>query len=190
MEKDEPAASASAGAAGERARLDRLIPLAYEELKAMAGMLLDDKGAGITLAPTSLVHEAYLRLLGQRRMDWQDRVHFLYIAARVMRRVLVDHFRARVAQKRGGALLPVPLDEAAAVAAPQAIDVLTIDRLLTALQAFDEQQAQVVELRFFAGLTLDETAEALNISKATVKREWVLAKAWLAQEMGRPPRTP
>jgi RNA polymerase sigma factor (TIGR02999 family) len=175
--------AAPPSSAGERARLDHLVPVVYEELKALAGKLLDGKGAAITLAPTSLVHDAYLRLLGQRRMDWHDRVHFLYIAARVMRRVLVDHFRARVAEKRGGALMPVPLEEAAAVAAPPAIDVLAVDQLLTQLEALDPQQAQVVELRFFAGLTLDETAEALSISKATVKREWTAAKAWLAREL-------
>src|SRR5262245_21648437 len=104
---------------GERAHLDCLVPVVYEELKALAGKLLQEKSDGVTLAPTSLVHEAYLRLLDQRRMDWQDRIHFLYIAARTMRRVLVDHFRASVAEKRGGGAMAVRLGEAAAVTAPR-----------------------------------------------------------------------
>ena len=162
--------------------LDRWVPMLYDDLRALAGKLLSDKGAAVTLQPTSLVHEAYLRLVGQRRMDWQDRLHFFAVAARVMRRVLVDHCRARVAQKRGGALLAVELVEAA-VDAPHEVDVLTVDRLLTSLAEFDVQQAQIVELRFFAGLTIEETAEALGISKATVKRDWALAKAWMAHQM-------
>jgi RNA polymerase sigma-70 factor, ECF subfamily len=165
--------------------LDRWVPQLYDELRALAGKLLSDKGAAVTLQPTSLVHEAYLRLVGQRQMDWQDRLHFFVIAARVMRRVLVDHCRARVTQKRGGALLAVELVDAA-VPAPREVDVLTVDRLLTSLAKFDEQQEKIVELRFFAGLTVEETAEALGISKATVKRDWAMAKAWMAQQMAQP----
>jgi RNA polymerase sigma factor (TIGR02999 family) len=173
-----------------REELNGLIPVVYEELRGLAGLLLSDKAAQLTLQPTSLVHEVYLRLLDQRRVDWQDRLHFLRIAARVMRRVLVDHCRARLTQKRGGALLAVELVEAAAEA-PREVDVLTVDRLLTDLEAFDPQQARIVELRFFAGLTVEETAEALGISKATVKRDWVVAKAWLAHRMTQaPPRPP
>jgi len=119
-------------------------------------------------------------------MDWQDRLHFFAIAARVMRRVLIDHCRARLAQKRGGALLAVELADAAAPA-PHEVDVLTVDRLLTRLEEFDPQQARIVELRFFAGLTNDETALALGISKATVKRDWALAKAWMTRQMAEPP---
>lgn len=171
---------------GEGTPLDRWIPLLYDELRALAGKLLSGRGAAITLHPTSLVHEAYLRLVGQQRMDWQDRLHFFAIAARVMRRVLVDHCRARLAQKRGGALLAVELADAAAPAASE-VDVLTVDRLLTQLEGFDPQQARIVELRFFSGLTVEETAEALGISKATVKRDWALAKAWLARQMTEPP---
>ena len=166
--------------------LDRWVPLLYDELRALAGKLLLDKGAAVTLQPTSLVHEAYLRLVGQRQMNWQDRLHFFVIAARVMRRVLVDHCRARVTQKRGGALLAVELVDAA-VPAPREVDVLTVDRLLTRLAEFDPQQEKIVELRFFAGLTIEETAEALGISKATVKRDWAMAKAWMAQQMAQPP---
>ncbi|HZF08013.1 MAG TPA: ECF-type sigma factor [Thermoanaerobaculia bacterium] len=162
--------------------LDRWVLVLYDELRALAGKLLSDRGAVVTLQPTSLVHEAYLRLSRQRSMDWQNRLHFFAVAARLMRRVLVDHCRARLTQKRGGALLAVELAEAA-VPAPGEVDVLTVDRLLTRLAAFDPQQERIVELRFFAGLTLEETAEALGISKATVKRDWALAKAWMAEQM-------
>ncbi len=172
----------------ERDRLDRLMPVVYEELRGLAGLLLSDKAAHITLQPTSLVHEVYLRLLDQRRMDWQDRLHFLRIAAQVMRRVLVDQCRARVAKKRGGIRVAVELDAALATAAPEEADILTIDRLLDDLQARDPQQARIIELRFFAGLTVEETAAALGISKATVKRDWAMAKAWLTIEMGRAAR--
>ena len=175
-----------AGALGESTPLDRWVAVLYDELRALAGKILADRGAAVTLQPTSLVHEAYLRLVGQRRMDWQDRIHFFAVAARVMRRVLVDHCRARLTQKRGGALLAVELAEAAAPA-PREVDVLTVDRLLTDLEGFDPQQAQIVELRFFAGLTIEETAEALGISKATVKRDWVLAKSWMTSQMTEPP---
>jgi RNA polymerase sigma factor (TIGR02999 family) len=175
-----------AGIPAEGTPLDRWVHVLYDELRALAGKLLSDRGAAVTLQPTSLVHEAYLRLAGQRRMDWQNRIHFFAIAARVMRRVLVDHCRARSTQKRGGALLAVELEEAA-VPAPREVDVLTVDRLLTSLEGFDAQQARIVELRFFAGLTIEETAEALGISKATVKRDWVLAKSWMAQQMAEPP---
>jgi len=170
-----------------RDRLDGLMPVVYEELRGLAGLLLSDRGPQITLQPTSLVHEVYLRLIDQRRLDWQDRLHFLRIAARVMRRVLVDQCRARVAKKRGGVRVALELEAEAALAAsaPEEVDILTIDRLLTDLQARDPQQARIIELRFFAGLTLEETAAALEISKATVKRDWAVAKAWLTIEMGR-----
>ena len=170
---------------GEDTPLDRWVPLLYGDLRAMAGKLLSDKGVAVTLQPTSLVHEAYLRLAEQRHMNWQDRLHFFAVAARVMRRVLVDHCRARLAQKRGGALLAVDFAEMA-VPAPREVDVLTVDRLLTRLEEFDAQQARIVELRFFAGLTVEETAESLGISKATVKRDWAMAKAWMAQQMAHP----
>jgi RNA polymerase sigma factor (TIGR02999 family) len=171
----------------ERDRLDGLIPVVYEELRGLAGLLLSGKAANLTLQPTSLVHEVYLRLLDQRRVDWQDRLHFLRIAAKVMRRVLVDQCRARVAKKRGGVRVALELEAEAALAAdaPEEVDILTIDRLLTDLQARDPQQARIIELRFFAGLTVEETAAALQISKATVKRDWAVAKAWLTIEMGR-----
>lgn len=183
---------AGLAAAGEdpqtAARLNCWIPLMYEELRAFAGKLLSEKAAQITLQPTSLVHEAYLRLRDQRQVDWQDRLHFFRIAARVMRRVLVDHFRTRVALKRGGLQMAIELEEELAAASPSEVDVLAVDRLLTDLEALDEQQARIVEMRFFAGLTVEETAEALGISKATVKRDWAVAKAWMAKEL-EPPRS-
>lgn len=173
----------SASPPGGRAHLDGLVPVVYEELKALACKLLQEKSDGVTLAPTSLVHEAYLRLLDQRRTDWQDRIHFLYIAARTMRRVLVDHFRARVAEKRGGGAMPVPLDEVDAAVAPREADVLAVDHLLAELEALDPQQGRIVELRFFAGMNVEETAEALGISTATVKRDWAVARAWMARRL-------
>jgi len=169
----------------DRDRLDGLMPVVYEELRGLAGLLLSDKGPQITLQPTSLVHEVYLRLLDQRRVDWQDRLHFLRVAATVMRRVLVDQCRARVAKKRAGIRVALEDGAALAAAAPEEADILTIDRLLDDLQARDPQQAKIIELRFFAGLTVEETAAALGISKATVKRDWAVAKAWMTIEMAR-----
>jgi RNA polymerase sigma-70 factor (ECF subfamily) len=168
----------------ERDRLDGLMPVVYEELRGLAGLLLSGKGPQITLQPTSLVHEVYLRLLDQRRMDWQDRLHFLRVAAKVMRRVLVDQCRARVAKKRAGIRVALDGEDSLATAAPEEADILTVDRLLDDLQAHDPQQARIIEMRFFAGLTVEETAAALGISKATVKRDWAVAKAWLTIEMG------
>ena len=169
----------------EQGPLNRWIPLLYEDLRAFAGKLLSERP--VTLQPTSLVHEAYLRLLDQRHVDWQDRLHFFRIAARVMRRVLVDHYRARVALKRGGAQVAIALEEDMVANTPSAIDVLVVDRMLTDLETLDPQQARIVELRFFAGLTVEETAEALGISKATVKRDWALSRAWMARELSQAP---
>ena len=184
MTPDDSEPRRPAGAFQEPAALDRLMPQVYEELRALANLMLSDRGAQLTLQPTSLVHEAYLRLRDQRRMDWQDRLHFFRIAARAMRRVLVDHCRSRVAQKRGGALVAIDLDEGLAVETPRMVDILAVDRLLSDLEAQDPQQARIVELRFFAGLTVEETAAALGISPATVKRDWTVAKTWLALEIG------
>jgi RNA polymerase sigma factor (TIGR02999 family) len=184
MSPDESELRPPAGAFQDPAALDRLMPQVYEELRALANLMLSDRGAQVTLQPTSLVHEAYLRLRDQHRMDWQNRLHFFRIAARAMRRVLVDHCRSRSAQKRGGALVSIDLGEAMAVETPRMVDILAVDRLLTDLEAQDPQQARIVELRFFAGLTVEETAAALGISPATVKRDWTVAKAWLALEIG------
>lgn len=170
---------------GEQEALNELLPIVYGELRRMAGRQLRAKRQEHTLTPTALVHEVYLRLVDQRRADWQNRTQFFAVAARLMRRVLVDHARARLAGKRGGGLVVVPLEQAGdpeAVASPLA-DVLAVDEALTRLAALDGEQARLVELRFFAGLTVEEIAPLLGRSERTVKREWRLARAWLFREL-------
>jgi RNA polymerase sigma factor (TIGR02999 family) len=170
---------------GEQEALNELLPIVYGELRRMAGRQLRAKRQEHTLTPTALVHEVYLRLVDQRRADWQNRTQFFAVAARLMRRVLVDHARARLAGKRGGGLVVVPLEQAGdpeAVASPMA-DVLAVDEALTRLAALDGEQARLVELRFFAGLTVEEIAPLLRRSERTVKREWRLARAWLFREL-------
>jgi RNA polymerase sigma-70 factor (ECF subfamily) len=171
----------------ERGELDLLIPMVYDHLRALAGKLMGGRDSGFTLQPTGLVHEAYLRLMDQRLLQWQDRHHFFHIAARVMRRVLVDHCRARAAKKRGGGEVRMTLAGTLPADPAPEIDVLAVDRILTVLETLDPQQAQVVELRFFAGLTVEETAEAIGISKTTVKREWALARASILVELAEGP---
>jgi RNA polymerase sigma-70 factor, ECF subfamily len=184
VEPTQPRSMPQPDSSPEQAAVDRLMPLVYDELRALAERYLRGRGIGQTLQPTGLVHEAYVRLLEQRRVDWQGRTHFFRIAAQAMRRVLVDYARSRLAQKRGGGEVRVTLADLAVVAAPAEVDILAVDRALSQLEAADPQQARVVELRFFAGLTIDETAEALAISAATVKREWSHARAWLLAELG------
>jgi RNA polymerase sigma factor (TIGR02999 family) len=164
---------------GDQSALDQLLPLVYDELRRLARSYLQRERAQHTLQSTALVHEAYLRLVDQN-VDWQSRAHFFGIAAQMMRRILVDHARARHAAKRGDGL-KVTLDEGMALAEAQSLDVLVLDRALNDLAKLDEQQGKVVELRYFAGLSIEETAEAMSISAATVKREWTMAKAWLAR---------
>lgn len=168
---------------GDQDAFDQLLPLVYGELRRIARTQLRRERADHTLVPTALVHELYLRLIDQRRTSWQNRAHFFGLAAQLMRRILVDHARASRADKRGGALTRVvlddTLDESAARPPGAAADVLAIDRALERLSAIDEDQARIVELRFFAGLTVEETAHVLKRSPRTVKREWRLAKAWL-----------
>lgn len=159
--------------------VDRLMPLVYEELKGLAGRYLRAEGAAPTLQPTSLVHEAYLRLAKQHRARWNDRTHFFRVAAQMMRRVLVDHYRSRHRKKRGSSPVKVTWVDSAVSAEPLDLDILALDRALSALAKIDPQQATIIELRFFAGLTVEETAEALSIGTATVKREWALARAWI-----------
>lgn len=166
---------------GDSSALDQLLPVVYDELRRLARYYLQRERLGHTLQSTALVHEAYLRLVDQN-VDWQSRAHFFGIAAQMMRRILVDHARARNAAKRGDGLR-VTLDEKMALAEAQSLDVLALDSALVELSKLDEQQGKVVELRFFAGLSIEETAEALSISVATVKREWAMAKAWLARAM-------
>lgn len=166
---------------GDRAALDRLIPLVYDELHVMASRSMAHEWRAGTLQTTGLVNEAYVKLVDQRNVDWRNRAHFFAIAAQVMRRILLDHARRRLSQKRGLGAVAVPLD-AVAVAAPDAgdaVDVIAVDRALQDLERLDPNQAKIVELRFFGGLTVEETSAVLGISASTVKREWVVAKGWL-----------
>lgn len=165
------------------------MPQVYDELRHLAGKYLREGGAGVTLQPTLLVHEAYLRMLGQRQGDWQNRAQFFCVAAQMMRRVLVDHCRSRQAKKRGGEQVRVTLVDLPAADACREVEILALDRALVTLAELDPRQASIVELRFFAGLSVEETAEALAISTATVKREWAAARAWLLVEIeGRLPQ--
>jgi RNA polymerase sigma factor (TIGR02999 family) len=159
----------------EEAR-NELLDLVYEPLRAIAERHLNREREGHTLQPTALVHELYIRFVDQRHVDWRDRTHFYAVSAQVMRRILVDYARRRKSDKRGGALLPVTLTAALEACAEESFDVL-------ALEAVFPQQAKLVELRFYGGLTLDETAEALGISAATVSREWTMARAWLRRAL-------
>ena len=168
---------------GDRHALDRLLPVIYAELRRIAARQLRLEREGHTLQPTALVHEAYLRLVEQRSVDWQSRAHFFGVAAQVMRRVLVDHARMRNYQKRGGKLAHVELDEAATLATEQAAELVALDEALDALARLDPRKSRVVELRYFGGLSAEETAEVLGVSEVTVLREWGRAKAWLRREM-------
>jgi RNA polymerase sigma factor (TIGR02999 family) len=174
--------------AGDRAALEKLLPLVYAELRRRAGAYLRNERAGHTLQPTALVHEAYLKLVGGASVAWKDRAHFFGVAARAMRQVLVDHARAHRAARRGEGRVLVALDAAGDVAAPQRdVGLLDLDRALAKLAGLDERQSRLVELRLFAGLTIEESAEVLNVSHATVSREWKHAEAWLQREMAGPP---
>lgn len=168
---------------GDAAALDRLVPLVEAELRRVARASMGRERKGHTLQPTALVNEAFLRLAGARHVRWQDRAHFTGIAARLMRRVLVDHARSRGYQKRGGGAERVPLDEVRLEAAEPALDVVALDRALEVFATVDARRSRVVELRFFGGLTLEETAEVLHVSVETVKRDWRLAKLWLLREL-------
>jgi RNA polymerase sigma factor (TIGR02999 family) len=171
---------------GSAEALDQLMPLVYSELRAIANRYLSRERSDHTLQSTSLVHEAYFRLIDQRKVQWQNRAHFLGIAAQMMRRILVDHARHEHRLKRGGPLPSLSLDAAVAVATPaREIDLLALDEALDRLAVIDAQQSRLVELRFFSGLTIEEAAVALGISAGTVKREWSTAKAWLFREMSR-----
>ncbi len=167
---------------GDREALERLMPVVYGELKRLAASYLRSERPDHTLQPTALVHEAFLRLQGQRSVIWSNRGHFFGIAARIMRRILVDHARRRRAAKRDGVVLRLTLVDAGAD--DRAPELIALDSALTSLEELDPQQARVVELRFFGGLTVEETAEAAGISTATVKREWRTARAWLRREIG------
>jgi RNA polymerase sigma factor (TIGR02999 family) len=164
---------------GDRESLDRLLPVIYDELRRVAANQLQRERSDHTLQATALVHEAYLRLLEQREVDWQNRAHFFSIAAEMMRRILVNYAHQRNAQKRGLGAARLSLDEAVSFSDEQDFDLVALDDALKQLGEYDPVQARVVELRFFGGLTIEETAEVLDISDSTVKREWRMAKAWL-----------
>jgi RNA polymerase sigma factor (TIGR02999 family) len=156
----------------------------YDELRHVAAGYLRRERDGHTLQATALVNEAYLRLIEVRHVQWQNRAHFFAMAARLMRRILVDAARARGYQKRGGGTPPLSLDEALIVPVEPGADLVALDDALSALAAIDERKSQVVEMRFFGGLSIDETAEALHVSRDTVKRDWKMAKLWLLRELG------
>jgi RNA polymerase sigma factor (TIGR02999 family) len=169
---------------GRREALDDLVPLVYEDLRRMAAGYMQRERAGHALQPTALVHEAYLRLIDQRRVKWRNRAHFFGVAAGMMRRILVDQARLRRAAKRGGQWEQVTLvDNEVAADAPDRVDVLDLHESLERLAAFDSQQERIVELRYFGGLTIEEAAEVVGISAATVVREWTIAKAWLRADL-------
>ncbi len=168
--------------AGDRAALDRLMPMVYDELRLIAARYLRKERPGHTLQSTALVNEAYLRLVDQRG-EWQNRAHFFGVAARIIRSLLVDHARARLASKRGGQKLTLRLDESIALPAQRELHLIAVDDALTSLSRIDEQQSRIVELRFFGGLTIEETSEVLQISPSTVKRDWILAKTWIFREL-------
>ena len=168
---------------GNSQAANELVPLIYNELRQLAAACMRREQAGHTLQATALVHEAYLRLMGQRNVQWNDRAHFFAVAATLMRRVLLDYARKRHTAKRGGAPRKATLEEGLLIAEEHLEDVLALDQCLTRLAAIDPQQARLVELRFFAGLDVEETAAVMGISTATVKREWSSAKAWLNREI-------
>lgn len=170
---------------GDRAALDRLLPLVYAELRRLAGHYLAGERRGHTLQATALVNEAYLRLVDSGARRWQNRAHFVGVAAQMMRQVLVDHARARNYLKRGGGAPHVTFDEGAIIAHERAAEIVALDDALTALAEVDERKSRIVELRFFGGLSIEETAEALQVSPGTVMRDWTLAKAWLRREMSK-----
>jgi RNA polymerase sigma factor (TIGR02999 family) len=164
---------------GDRAALDALIPLIYRELRGVAAGRLRGERAGGSLQTTALVHETYLRLVDLNRLTVENRSHFLAVAARLMRQILVDQARRAQADKRGGGQTMVTLDPHSPASTPNIVDVLALDRALEELAAMDDRLCKVVELKFFGGLTIDETADALDVSCATVERDWAVAKAWL-----------
>lgn len=164
---------------GRREAVDELMPVIYDELKKIAAQYLRKERREHTLQPTELAHEAYLKLIDISNVNWQDRAHFFAVSAQVIRHILVDHARAKATDKRGGAAERIVLDEAISFSEEPDTDLLALDEALKILATFDEQQSRIVELRFFGGLTIEETAEVLKISPATIKREWTLAKAWL-----------
>ena len=168
---------------GDAEAREALMPLVYNELRKLAASHLRRERSDHTLQPTALVHEVYLRLADQKNVQWQDKTHFFGVAAQLMRRILVDHARSHIADKRGSGVAKVSLNEAIAMSRERPAELLALDESLTQLASTDPQQSRIVELRVFGGLTIEQTAEILGISPATVKRDWTLAKAWLLREI-------
>jgi RNA polymerase sigma factor (TIGR02999 family) len=168
---------------GDKTALDKLIPLVYDELRRLADNCLRRERSGHTLQPTALVHEAYLRLVNETKVTWQNRAHFFGVAARLMRQILIDYARRQHAAKRKRTGPKVSMIESADIPQERDVDLVALDDALISLAAIDPRQSQIVELRFFGGLTIEETAEVLGVSLATVKREWNVAKLWLLREM-------
>ena len=164
---------------GDRSALDKLFPLVHAELRRIAQRQMKQERPGHTLQATALVNEAYMKLAGQEGFEWHDRAHFFAVCSQVMRHILIDHARAHARDKRGGGAIQVSLNKVAVLAGEQAADFIALDEALTALEAVDSQKARIVELRYFGGLSIEETAEVLKISPRTVRREWRRAKAWL-----------
>ena len=169
---------------GNQEILDKLMPLVYEELRRQASRYLRRERSNHTLQTTALIHEAYLKLVDQKEVEWQSRSHFFAIAAQAMRRILVDYARERHREKRGGAAENLPLEEALMISSQEkSVDLVALDEALNRLAEFDERQARVVELRYFSGLSIEETADILGVSNVTVRRDWNMAKAWLHQQI-------
>jgi RNA polymerase sigma factor (TIGR02999 family) len=172
-----------AGNAGDTQAAARALSLVYNELRALARRYLRRESSGHTLQTTALVHEAYLRLIGQHEVQWQNRNHFFAVAAQAMRRILVNHAKAQKRAKRGGHWRRITLDETLLMTNQPSLDLIALDEALAKLEALDGRKARLVEVRFFAGMTVNETAEVLGVSPATVKRDWSLAKTWLLREI-------
>jgi len=170
---------------GNREAASELMPIVYDELRKLAGRYMRRERTDHTLQATALVHEAYLKLVQQQEANWQSRAHFFGIAAQVMRHILIDHARGHTSEKRGGGKRPVPLEEALIFTPEKSLELLRLDESLQRLAELDPRQGRVVELRFFGGLTVEETADVLGVSPKTVKREWSMAKAWLHGDMKR-----
>jgi RNA polymerase sigma factor (TIGR02999 family) len=168
---------------GDRGALDALVPLVYDELRRLAQLYLNREKQSHTLSSTALVHEAYLRLVRQQDVTWQNRAHFFAVASRMMRRILVDHARKHNYAKRGGGVMTLSLDETMAPVQERELDLVALDDALEALAKLDERQCRMVELRFFGGLSIEETSAVLGVSTPTVKREWASARAWLYREI-------
>ena len=170
---------------GKREALDLLTPVVYDELRRLAGYYLQRERAGHTLQSTALVHEAYIRLIDQHSVEWKSRAHFFGVAAQMIRRILVDHARGHKAAKRGAGAEKLALDDALQVGEERDLDLVALDDALKALAELDQNQAKIIELRFFAGLSLEETAEVMGTTVAIVRRDWATAKAWLFRELVR-----